>query len=202
MKKNLMLSVFALIFVNFGFAGGYEIGDKVSDFSLKNLNGKMVSLKDFKDVKGIVVIFTDNHCTTSKDYEDLLIKLDTKYKEKGFPFVAINPSNPEVNPKESHVHMVMRAEKKGFTFPYLADPDQSVARTFGVTKIPVAYLLNKVGDDFIVSYIGQIDPITDYGAKDKKLRYLSNAIDALLMGNDPDPSHTRPGGCLLQYATD
>ena len=199
MKKIIIPILFSLFFANLSFAGGYEVGEKVSSFYLGKLDGKMVSMKDFKDAKALVIIFTNNHCGTSKQYENLIIKLDKKYKEMGAPFIAINPSNPEVYPKESLAHMQIRAEKAGFTFPYLPDAEQKVAKQFGAVKTPQAFLLEKVGDDFIVRYIGQIDPITDYGAKDESLKVLSNAIEAVLEGNLPDPSYTKPGGCKIDY---
>lgn len=202
MKRIFTSFIFSLLTLSFAFAGGYKVGDKAADFSLKSVDGKMVSLKDFTDAKGVVIIFTSNHCSTSKDYEDLFIKLDKKYKELGYHIVAINPTDPEVNPKESHAHMVMRAEKKGFTFPYLSDDKQSVARAFGATKIPEAFLLEKVGDDFIVRYTGMVDVISDFSATDKSLRYLSNAIDALLEGQKPDPAFTKPEGCRVNYTAE
>ena len=199
MKKIIIPFLFSLFFANFSFAGGYEVGDKVSSFYLGKMNGQMISMKDFKDAKALVIIFTNNHCAISKEYEQLIIKLDKKYKGMGSPFVAINPSNPEVYPKESSAHMAMRAEKAGFTFPYIPDPEQVVAKKFGPIRTPQAFLLEKIGDDFVVRYIGMIDPITDYGAKDQSLKVLSNAIEAVLEGNLPDPSNTKPGGCKIHY---
>ncbi len=200
--KRIITSTLLILLTAIVYAGGYEVGDKATDFQLKNIDGKIVSMGDFDEAKGIVIIFTSNHCSTSKDYEGLIIELDAKYKGLGFPVIAINPSDPDVYPKESHGHMVKRAEKSEFTFPYLADPDLSVSKQFGPVKIPQAFLLEKVGDDFIVRYIGQLDEITEYSSKDQSAKVLSNAIDALLEGNLPDPDFTKPGGCRVTYTTD
>ncbi len=199
MKKIIIPILFGLFFANLSFAEGYEVGDKVSSFYLGKLDDKMVSMNDFKDAKALVVIFTNNHCSISIDYEKTIIKLDKKYKKMGVPFIAINPSNPKVYPRESYADMLNRAKKAGFTFPYIPDTEQKVAKQFGAVKMPQAFLLEKVGDDFIVRYIGQIDPVTDYGAKDENLKVLSNAIEAVLEGNQPDPSYTKPGGCKIDY---
>ncbi len=72
---------------------GYDIGDIATDFSLLNIDGKMVSLSDFPDAKGFIITFTCNHCPYAVAYEDRLIALDKKYKEKGYPVIAINPNN-------------------------------------------------------------------------------------------------------------
>lgn len=202
MKRFIIPFLFTLLFANHALAQGYEVGEKAADFKLKNTDGKMVSMKDYQDAKGFVIVFMDNRCPTSKEYEDLIIKLDTKYKGAGFPFIGINPSDPEVYPKESFGHMVTRAEKKGFTFPYLVDADQEVMRAYRPIFIPQAYLLEKVGQEFFVRYIGAIDIINQTGRKDKKLHYLSNAIDALLEGNKPDPNYYKSGGCRIDYTVE
>ena len=74
---------------------GYNIGDIATDFKLKNVDGKMVSLLDYKNAKGFIIIFTANHCPFSKAYEDRIIALDKKYDPKNFPVIAINPTDPD-----------------------------------------------------------------------------------------------------------
>src|SRR5688572_6769246 len=93
---------------------GYKIGDVATDFSLKNVDGKNVSLKDMKDAKGYIVIFTCNHCPYAVAYEDRIIDLDRKYSKKGYPVVAINPNNPVKQPDDSFAKMQERAKDKNF----------------------------------------------------------------------------------------
>lgn len=100
--------------------GGYLIGDTAEDFSLKNVDGSMVSLAGIKDAKGYIVTFTCNECPFSKLYEDRLIALNDTYAPKGYPVIAINSNNPS-NEKEGYEAMQTRAKEKGFTFPYLVD---------------------------------------------------------------------------------
>ena len=124
--KNLVTVIMALLmgftlaFAN-GGPTGYEVGDKAEDFKLKNIDGKMVSLADFEDAKGFIIIFTCNHCPYAKLYEDRIIDLNAKYAPKGFPVIAINPIDPEVQPEDSFDKMIGRAQEKGFNFPYLFD---------------------------------------------------------------------------------
>jgi glutathione peroxidase-family protein len=95
---------------------GYQIGDMATDFKLKNVDNKMVSMADYKEAKGFIVIFTCNHCPYAVAYEDRIIALDKKYKKLGYPVIAINPNNPEVQPQDSFELMQVRAKEKKFTF--------------------------------------------------------------------------------------
>lgn len=180
------------------FAGGYEVGDKASDFSLKNIDNKMVSMADFDDAKGFIVIFTCNHCPYSKKYEDRIIALDEKYKDKGFPVIAINPNDPEIQPEDSFPMMQKRAEEKGFTFPYLFDETQDYAKKYGATRTPHVYILSKEKDNLIVKYIGAIDNNVK-NADNADEKYVEEAVDAILEGNDPEVDYTKAVGCTIKW---
>src|SRR5690606_30003035 len=122
---------------------GYKIGDEATDFKLENIDGNQVSLADYPDAKGFIVIFTCNHCPYAVAYEDRIIALDEKYKPLGYPVIAINPNDPEVQPEDSMEEMRKRAAEKGFTFPYLLDLGQEIYPQYGATKTPHVFLLNK-----------------------------------------------------------
>ena len=170
-NRNYFALLFAIslttIFTVFAFTGtdttlerfivSYTIGDKAEDFSLKNIDGKMVSLADYEEAKGFILIFTCNTCPYSVANEDRIIELDKKYKPKGFPVIAINPNNPEASPGDSFELMQARAAEKGFTFPYLLDEGQKVYPEYGATKTPHVFVLEKESNDLIVKYIGAID---------------------------------------------
>ena len=94
---------------------GYKIGDIATDFKLKNIDDKMVSLADYSEAKGYIIIFTCNTCPVSVAYEDRIIALDKKYKNIGFPVIAINPNDPEVQQGDSFELMKTRAKEKQFT---------------------------------------------------------------------------------------
>lgn len=195
--KKVSLLLITLMGILMASAQGYQVGDEAMIFKLKNIDGQMISLSDYSDEKGVVVIFTCNHCPFSVAYEDRIIALDQKYKKLGFPVVAINPNDPVSYPEDSFENMKVRAQEKGFTFPYLFDDTQEVYPVYGATKTPHVYLLNNEDGKYIVAYIGAIDNNSkDEAAADQN--YLSDAIDALLAGEKPEPKLTKAIGCSIK----
>ncbi len=177
--------------------GGYKIGDIATDFSLENIDGKMVSLSDFKDAKGFIVVFTCNTCPYAVAYEDRVEALNKKYADKGYPVVAIMPNNTDVKPGDSMEEMKARAKAKGFTFPYLMDKGQKIYPQYGATKTPHVYLLEKTKKGNVVKYIGAIDD--NYkDASAVKTKYVENAVDALLKGKEIEVKETRAIGCTIK----
>jgi len=197
MKKTL-LSLFVLtsaILLSFTLPHkGYHVGDKATDFSLKNIDGKMVSLADYKDAKGYIVIFTCNHCPWAVMYEDRIVELHKKYAAQGYPVIAINPNNPAVQPEDSFLKMQERAKEKGFPFAYVMDEKQTVFPEYGATKTPHVYLLDK---DRVVQYIGAIDD-SPKDASAVENPYVEQAIKALQNGKKPDPKSTKAIGCSIK----
>jgi peroxiredoxin len=194
--SGLIISAFTTIDNKDKEPQAYKVGDIASDFKLKNVDDKFVSLSDFK-AKGYIVIFTCNHCPFSIAYEDRIIALDKKYKTKGYPVIAINPNDPEVQPKDSFEAMKIRAKEKGFTFPYLFDEGQKVYPVYGATKTPHVFLLKRTAKGNEVAYIGAIDDNHE-DEKDVKVKYLENAIDALMKGEKPSPDVTKAIGCTIK----
>ncbi len=176
---------------------GYGIGDMADDIHLKNIDGNYISFSNYPDAKGFIVIFTCNTCPFSVANEDRIIALDTKYKNIGYPVIAINPNNPEVKPGDSFDAMKVRAREKGFTFPYLFDEGQEVYPKYGATKTPHVYLLQKTEKGNEVKYIGAIDD-NSRNANGVKVKYLENAVDALLSGKTIDITETKAIGCSIK----
>lgn len=197
MKHFVIILLFSVYGISNIFADGYEVGDKASDFTLKNVNDKLLSLKDFSDAKGFVVIFTCNTCPVAKAYENRIIEIDKKYAKKGYPVIAINPNDPEVTPGDSFENMKKRANEKNYSFPYLFDETQEVYQMYGATKTPHVYILNKKENKLIVSYIGAIDD-NSRNASEVKETYLANALDALIKGKNPVPNYTKAVGCSIK----
>ena len=178
--------------------GGLNVGDKAKDFSLKNIDGKTVALADMKDAKGVIVIFTCNHCPYAKAYETRIVALDKKYKKQGYPVVAINPNDPNIEKEDSYENMIKNAKDKGFTFPYLFDETQDIAKAYGASKTPHVYLLQKQADGtYKVAYIGSIDNDTE--GKNIETKYVENAIASLEKGKQPDPATTKAIGCTIKW---
>lgn len=196
MRKVTLLLVL-LVSISAGLlAQGYQVGDKATDFKLKNVDGKMVSMADFKDAKGYVVIFTCNHCPYSVAYEDRINDLNKKYAPLGYPVLAINPNDPSVSPGDSYEAMKERAKSKNFTFPYLFDEGQKVFPVYGATRTPHVYLLDK---DLKVAYIGAIDN-NHQDATAANEKYLEDAIEDLRANKQPDPNFTKAIGCSIKVA--
>ncbi|MBN9283830.1 MULTISPECIES: thioredoxin family protein [Flavobacterium] len=178
-------------------AEGYKVGDIATDFSLKNVDNKKVSLKDFSAAKGFIVVFTCNHCPYAQAYEDRIVALDKKYKKLGYPVIAINPNNPAKQKDDSFELMQVRAKEKNFTFPYLLDEGQKIYPQYGATKTPHVYILQKTKAGNQVKYIGAIDD--NYGdEKAVKVKYVENAVDALLKNKEVAVKETKAIGCSIK----
>lgn len=189
---SFLIPVFFMMFGN--PHAGLHIGDTAPDFSLKSTAGNYVSLSDYKDAKGYIVVFTCNHCPYAVMYEDRLVELHNTYAPKGYPVIAINPNDPEAKPGDSFENMAVRAAEKSFPFTYLFDDGQKVYPQFGATKTPHVYLLD---GDMKVQYIGAIDD----SAKDPdavEVKYVENAIAALEAGTEIDPKETKAIGCGIK----
>lgn len=195
-KKSfgLILLAFVPFLIN---AQGYRPGDVATDFKLKNVDGKFVSLADYKKAKGFIVVFTCNHCPFAVAYEDRIIALNNKYASKGYPVIAINPNDPAVQPKDSYEQMQQRARDKKFTFPYLFDEGQKIYPVYGATKTPHVFLLNKEKGNLIVRYIGAIDN-NHANAADVTEKYVEKALEELLAGKAVSLAETKAIGCSIK----
>ncbi|MBK8668823.1 MAG: thioredoxin family protein [Saprospiraceae bacterium] len=191
-----LLFIFIISFLSIETPGinGYQPGDKATDFSLKSITGKMVSMADYKDARGFIVVFTCNHCPFAVMYQDRINELAKKYTPKGYVLLAVNPNDPAVQPADSYAFMQERAKEKGFVFPYLFDEGQKVYPQYGATKTPHAFLLDR---NLIVKYIGAIDDNAEDASLAKE-KYLENAIMSLENGTDPVPSITKAIGCSIK----
>lgn len=176
---------------------GYQPGSLVKDFSLRNVDQKDVSLNDFKDAKGYVIIFTCNTCPVSQAYEERIIALHDQYAPKGFPVIAINPNDPEVSKGDSFQAMQKRAKDKKYTFAYLSDPGQVVTREFGAERTPHVFLVSRTADGNKVAYVGAIDNDTE-NTNEEKVKYLDDAIKSLLAGAQPKVASTKAIGCSIK----
>lgn len=170
----------------------------VKDFSLQNVNGKIVSTKDYKDARGFVVVFTCIHCPFAKLYHERLNQLNAKYSKLQVPLLLINSSDTLMFANESLPNMAKVAKEKKYSFPYLFDPSQQVAKDFKAEKTPHAFVVWKEQNKWVVKYSGAID---DNGAHPElvKLPYVSNAVDELLAGKPVTVKDGYSIGCVIHY---
>lgn len=205
MKPLLRISLLLTVVLTMGsFSGpshpvdeGYRIGDIAEDFSLINIDGKMVSLSDYENAKGYLLIFTCNTCPYAQAYEDRIIALDRKYSKMGVPVIAINPNNPEKSPRDSFEEMKVRAHQKKFAFPYLLDKEQKVYPLYGATRTPHVFLLERKTHGNEVKYIGAIDDNYQDAASVEN-RYAEDAVNAMLEGKEIRITTTKAIGCGIK----
>lgn len=170
----------------------------VEDFSLMNVNGKRVSLKDYPNAKGFILVFTCNHCPFAKLYPDRMNALNKKYKPLGVPLIAISSTDTLVFEEDTYVKMTEKAKAEHFNYPYLYDADQTVAKNVGADKTPHAFVIWKEHGKYVVHYNGAID---DNGAEPEhvSVSYISEAADALLKGKPIQVRQTKSIGCQIHF---
>jgi peroxiredoxin len=192
-----MLMAFAFS-AAFAQKSGYQVGDTARDFELKNVDGEMVSMADYDDAEGFLVIFSCNTCPYVVAYEDRMIELHEKYEPKGYPVIAINPNDESLSPGDSFEKMQERARDKNFPFAYVYDESQDIVNAYGATRTPEVYLLQKQGEDLVVRYIGAID--NNYrDAEEVTQRYVEDAVDALLVNQQIAEASTKAIGCTIKF---
>lgn len=182
--------------VSMGFSSGYP--DAVTDFKLKNTDGRIISLADYPDAKGFIIVFTCNHCPYAKLYPDRLNALNAKYKSAKVPLIAICSTDTMVYAEDVYPKMIEKAKREKFNFPYLCDGDQKVGRSFTAQKTPHAFVIWKESGKWVVKYSGAID---DNGSEPDKVQqhYVANAVDELLKGKTVSTKQTQSIGCQIHY---
>jgi len=172
-----------------------QIGDPAPDFNLPGVDGKSYSLAEFADAKLLIVVFSCNHCPYVVGSEDRMKQLYADYAPKGVAMIAINSNETENHPTDSFDHMVKRAKRKGFDFPYVRDESQDVAKSYGALRTPHFYVFDAGRR---LRYTGRMDDNPREPGK-QTTRELLDALDALLAGEDPPAPVTNPIGCNVKW---
>jgi peroxiredoxin len=143
----------------------------------------------------LVLVFSSNRCPTAKAYAGRLNALQRDYGTRGVQMLALNSNDPSLYPDERYERMVERAAEDGYTFPYLVDEGQAVARAYGATCTFHVFVLD---GDRRLRYEGRFD---DARLEDNVTSHdLRNALDDLLAGRDVRVTKTRAFGCSLDFA--
>jgi peroxiredoxin len=199
MKKVIFLFAdIMLLTMSVSASGPFKAGDSATDFSLKNVNGKYVSLSQFNNAKGFIVVFACNTCPVVKKYEDRIVELHKEFGGKGYPVIVINSNDKSVSPGDSYEEMQKLAESKDYRFEYLYDESQEVARQYGATNTPHVYVLSKKEGKMKVEYVGAIDNNADEASKADK-KYVHDAVNALLKGEQAPIAGTKAVGCGIKW---
>jgi len=173
-----------------------SLGTQAPDFSLPDVDGKTVSRTDFKDASALLVIFMCNHCPFVKHVGQGLARLGKDYQAKGVAVVGINSNDVANYPEDSPENMKKDVAKYGYTFPYLYDETQEVAKAYRAACTPDFFLFDR---EHGLVYRGQMDdsrPDSGIPVTGKDLRA---ALDAVLAGG-PVPSEQKPSiGCNIKW---
>jgi peroxiredoxin len=172
-----------------------DLKDPAPDFSLKAVDGKIYSLKDFASAKALVVIFSCNHCPYVKAYEGRMIAIQKDYLAKGARFAVINSNDSVKYPDDSFAEMAKRAKERGFNFPYLQDETQETARRYGATHTPHLFVFDTARR---LAYTGKIDDNWE-DASAVKSQYLRDALDDILAGKPLRLPQTHAIGCTIKW---
>jgi peroxiredoxin len=173
-----------------------EIGAPMpmADVKMKNVDGKELSLEDVKGAKGTLVVFSCNHCPYAKAWEKRIVELGNTFPKKGVGVIVINPNDPETFPADDYESMQARAKERGMKFPYVVDATSDLARAFGATHTPEAFLFDKSGT---LVYHGAVDDAKE--AEKVKERYLKNAMTAVASGKPVALAETKSIGCGIKF---
>ena len=172
------------------------LGTSAPDFSLPDTEGKMVSLDDFKDAKAFLVIFMCNHCPFVKHILHEMIKLIKGYQAKSVAVVGINSNDVANYPDDKPELMAKLANEAGFTFPYLYDETQEVAKAYRAACTPDFYLFDS---DKTLVYRGQMDESRPGNGIPVTGADLTAAIDAVIEGKPVSQEQKPSMGCNIKW---
>ena len=172
------------------------LGTKAPAFSLPDTDSKLVSLDDFKSFPALLVMFICNHCPFVKHIRAELAKIGAEYQRRGVAIVAIMPNDVANYPDDSPVKMREEVKTAGYTFPYLLDETQDVAKAYRAACTPDFYVFDK---NRSLVYRGQLDdsrPKNDVPVTGKELRA---ALDAVISDNAPASKQMPSIGCNIKW---
>jgi peroxiredoxin len=177
--------------------GALSIGASIpmADVKMKNVDGKELAIADVKKTGGTLVVFTCNHCPFAKAWETRIVELGNTYSAKGIGVIAVNANDPKVADQDSFEVMQQRAKERGMNYPYVVDATSNLARAFGATRTPEAFLFDKDGK---LVYHGTIDDNAEEPTK-VEARYLKNALDAVVNGAKVPVAETKSIGCGIKF---
>ena len=172
------------------------LGTEAEDFSLINTDGRTLSFADVAGERGTVLMFICNHCPFVKHVANELAAIGYEYMPKGVGMVAINSNDVAAHPADSPEQMIHESEQRGYSFPYLFDETQEVAKAYGAACTPDFYLFD--GNHKLV-YRGQLDGSRPDSGVPVTGEDLRKAIDALLESRPlPQPQHPSIG-CNIKW---
>ncbi len=196
MKSLLMIVLTTMMTVSMNVQA-LDLGDSMpaADVKMKNVDGNEITLAGVAGDKGTLVLFSCNHCPFVVAWEGRITELGNTYREKGIGVVQVNANDPQQKSGDTFEVMQQRAQARGFQFPYVVDATSNVARAFGATRTPEAFLFDAAGK---LVYHGTIDD--NYKSeKDVKTSYLKDALEAVIGGAAVPRAETKAVGCGIKF---
>jgi peroxiredoxin len=195
----ILLYSFQFAFADNRSSSGPDSSETViTDFRLPSVSGNEVSLSDYPDAVGFIIVFTSNNCPFAKLYPKRLNELNDIYKPKGIPLIAIRSTDVSIMPEDAFDKMGKLVKQQNLHFPYLADDMQEAAKNFHAEKTPHAFVIWKENGKWVIKYSGAID---DNGAEPEKVQhsYVKEALEDLLNGRAVKIPVTKSVGCAIKY---
>ena len=173
-----------------------ELGTKAPDFSLPDTAGRTVSLGDFKGAPALVVIFMCNHCPYVIHVRDGLAKFTREYQEKSVAVVGINSNDVDSHPDDNPVAMAKEVKRVGYTFSYLFDETQEIAKAYRAACTPDFFVFD--GAQKLV-YRGQMDGSRPENKIEVTGKDIRAALDTILEGKPVPTAQTASVGCNIKW---
>ncbi|HEX5634173.1 MAG TPA: thioredoxin family protein [Gemmatimonadales bacterium] len=173
------------------------LGDAIpmADVKMKNVNDKDITLASQAGKKGTLVVFTCNHCPWAKLWESRVAEIGNAAVAAGLGAVAVNSNDPSVNAEDGFPEMKKRAKQLKMKFPYVVDGTSDVARAFGATRTPEAFVFDAQGK---LVYHGTIDDNANDAAAVKEA-WLKDAVNAVAAGKAVSVAETKAFGCTIKF---
>jgi peroxiredoxin len=175
-----------------------DLGSTAPQFKLPGIDGKTHSLDDFAKKKALVVMFICNHCPYVKAVNPRISGLARTYSGEGVGFVAINSNDATRYPDDGIEAMQAQARDHAFSFPYLIDESQEVARAYGAVCTPDFYVYESVSGKFVLRYRGRLDDSWKEPMGVRK-RELAAALDMILTGRPVSAEQPSSMGCSIKW---
>ncbi len=171
-----------------------DVGATAPTYDLPGIDGSNHAFDELAAGQVAMVVFTCNHCPYAQAWEGRLIAIANDYADRGVGMHAISSNDPVQYPADSFEEMAKRAQAQGYTFPYMFDESQEVARAYGAEKTPEVFVFDAGRR---LRYHGAIDDDTDEAAV--TANHLRDALDAILAGGNPAVAETPPVGCTIKW---
>jgi peroxiredoxin len=193
----LMISLVSLARAEDSAPAGLAIGDAapMTDVKMKNVDGRELTIRGVKGAKGTLVVFSCNHCPWAKAWESRIVELCNAYPKRGIGVIVINSNDPTAYEEDAYPAMQQRARQRGMKYPYVVDATSGVARAYGATRTPEAFLFDAKGR---LVYHGTVD---DNAHEPDKVehRYLRDALEAVVAGQEVIVKETKALGCSIKF---